>query len=186
MIKYIALLRGINISGKNKVSMPILKETFNDLGYKNVTTYLNSGNVIFSSDISNEKLIIETIHNSIKKVFNISIPIYLISYANLKDLVKNRPNWWGKNNKEIYDNIIFVISPYTYEEVYDFIGPPKENIEKIQRYKNNIFWSYNLKDYRKTNWWSSLAKDGVNNKVTVRTSGTINKILNICEEKNSI
>ena len=50
MKKYIALLRGINISGKNKVSMPLLKVAFEELGFLNVSTYINSGNVLFSSD----------------------------------------------------------------------------------------------------------------------------------------
>ena len=50
MKRYIALLRGVNISGKNKVSMAQLKQLFEDLDYKEVKTYLNSGNVIFSSD----------------------------------------------------------------------------------------------------------------------------------------
>ena len=49
-MKYIALLRGINISGKNKIAMSDLKREFTTLGYKKVITYLNSGNVVFESD----------------------------------------------------------------------------------------------------------------------------------------
>lgn len=48
--RYIALLRGVNISGKNKVPMAELKKIFEELGFGAVKTYLNSGNVIFSSD----------------------------------------------------------------------------------------------------------------------------------------
>jgi uncharacterized protein (DUF1697 family) len=51
MRTYIALLRGINISGKNKISMPLLKAAFEEIGFSNVSTYINSGNVIFSSNI---------------------------------------------------------------------------------------------------------------------------------------
>ena len=49
MGSYIALLRGINISGKNKVPMAELKKTFEELGFGAVKTYLNSGNVVFLS-----------------------------------------------------------------------------------------------------------------------------------------
>lgn len=49
-MKYIALLRGINISGKNKIAMSELKKLCEDNNYHNVKTYLNSGNVIFESD----------------------------------------------------------------------------------------------------------------------------------------
>lgn len=50
MKRYIAFLRGINISGKNKVPMAELKKGFEGLDFTEVKTYLNSGNVIFSSD----------------------------------------------------------------------------------------------------------------------------------------
>jgi uncharacterized protein (DUF1697 family) len=52
--KYVAFLRGINVSGKNKISMALLKVAFEDIGFLNVKTYINSGNVIFSSNISDK------------------------------------------------------------------------------------------------------------------------------------
>ena len=61
MKRYIALLRGINISGKNKISMPELKSHIVELGYMDVLTYLNSGNVIFSAnEVMKEFLLIES------------------------------------------------------------------------------------------------------------------------------
>lgn len=55
MERYIALLRGINVGGKNKISMPELKKMFENSGYQDVTTYINSGNVIFSSETEDRK-----------------------------------------------------------------------------------------------------------------------------------
>lgn len=55
--RYVALLRGINISGKNKIVMSELKKCFEELNFSNVLTYINSGNVIFSSDIQEMKII---------------------------------------------------------------------------------------------------------------------------------
>ena len=55
-MKYIALLRGINISGKNKISMSELKLELEKNKYQNVSTYLNSGNVIFENNIDNKDL----------------------------------------------------------------------------------------------------------------------------------
>ena len=91
MEKYIALLRGINISGKNKISMSELKKEFEILGYENVVTYLNSGNVIFTSDIVDEKNIIDSVHKMIENKFNINIPIYVIRASELKKLLENKP-----------------------------------------------------------------------------------------------
>lgn len=56
-MKYIALLREINISGKNQIAMSDLKKEFVNLSYKEVITYLNSGNVIFESDIDDKNVI---------------------------------------------------------------------------------------------------------------------------------
>ena len=54
-MKYIALLRGVNISGKNKIVMSKLKEVLEENNYQNVITYLNSGNVIFESSVTNKE-----------------------------------------------------------------------------------------------------------------------------------
>ena len=69
MKRYIALLRGVNISGKNKISMAQLKQLFEDLDYKEVKTYLNSGNVIFSSDEDDISKITSIIEEMIKNHF---------------------------------------------------------------------------------------------------------------------
>ena len=67
MMRYIAFLRGINISGKNKMPMAELKQGFERLNYTEVKTYLNSGNVIFSSDEADTFKIISRIEEMIKK-----------------------------------------------------------------------------------------------------------------------
>ena len=97
----------------------------------------------------------------------------------LEELLNHRPEWWGKDDKEIYDNVIFLIPPTTYEDVLNTIGLPNA-YEKIQEYKNTIFWSYTLKDYRKTNWWSKTASTNISNKITIRTANTVKKVLEIC------
>ena len=108
MIKYIALLRGVNISGKNKISMTKLKEEFKHLGYKEIITYLNSGNIIFNSNITDKDTIKNNIQLMIKSKFSLDIPIFIITSQELEELLNNNPNGWGKNDKETYDNIIFI------------------------------------------------------------------------------
>lgn len=100
--------------------------------------------------------------------------------SQLKELLENQPEWWGTSNKEIYDNIIFIIPPTTFEEVYNTIGEPKQELEKIKEYENNIFWSYSLKDYRKTNWWAKTASTSISNSITIRTANTMKKVLELC------
>ena len=181
-MKYIALLRGINISSKNKIDMKELKKEIENLDFSEVITYLNSGNVIFKSNIEDKGIIANNIHLMIKNKFNLDIPIFIITMQELEEILEHSPEWWGKNDKEIYNNIIFVIPPTTFKEVFETIGSPNE-YEKIQEYKNNIFWSFDLKNYRKSNWWSKTASTEISNSITIRTANTMRKILEICLKK---
>ncbi len=180
-MKYIALLRGINISGKNKIPMASLKEGFEDIGYINVVTYLNSGNVVFTSDDEREK-IVDTISLMIKEKFDLDIPVYVITSSELSDVLNNSPVWWGTDNKEIYDNIIFIIPPVTFDDVYKEIGEPSSKLEQIENYKNTVFWSFDLKKYQKCNWWVKTASVDICNKITIRTANTVRKVLELCNK----
>lgn len=181
-MKYIALLRGINISGKNKISMPELKKLLEENNYQNVSTYLNSGNIIFECNIDNKETIMDNIHTLIKTKFILDIPVYITTDKELENILNNSPKWWGSTNKEIYDNLIFIIPPTKYEEVYNTIGSPKEGLEQIEEYNNCIFWSFDLNNYRKSNWWVKTASTNIKDKITIRTANTMKKILEICQK----
>ena len=132
MKRYIALLRGINISGKNKVPMAELKKGFETLAFVEVKTYLNSGNVIFSSDEDNIRKLTDKIEEMIKNQFGLDIPVFVLSREALEDILQNAPDWWGSENKEIYDNLIFIIPPAAFSDVYNEIGEPKKELERIK------------------------------------------------------
>lgn len=177
MKRYIAFLRGINISGKNKISMAELKKGFEELGFREVKTYLNSGNVIFSSDGDKAESFANQIETMVKSQFDFDIPVYVISKEELEEILRNAPGWWGNEDKEIYDNLIFIMPPATFAEVFNEIGKPKEEFEKIKDYKTAVFWSFSRKDYQKTNWWSKTASANIRNKLTIRTANTVRKIV---------
>ena len=180
-MKYIVLLRGINISGKNKIAMSELKNSLESNNYSNVITYLNSGNVILNSDNSKE-YIVDDIRTLIKKKFNLEIPVYVIDYLELKDILEHNPNWWGTNNKEIYDNIIFVMPPISSKVVFDSVGEPSKDIDRVKEYNNIIFWSFDLNNYKKSNWWKRTATESVKDQITIRTANTMKKILELCNK----
>ena len=177
MVRYIAFLRGINISGKNKVPMAELKKGFEEIGFAEVKTYLNSGNVIFSSDEDDMVEITNRIETMIKRHFGLDIPVFVISKETLEDILTHAPDWWGSEDKEIYDNLIFIIPPATFADVFNEIGEPKEELEKIKDYKEAVFWSFSRKDYQKTNWWSKTASTKISTKLTIRTANTVRKIV---------
>ena len=177
MKRQIAFLRGINVSGKNKISMAELKDGFEKLGFQEVKTYLNSGNVIFSSDGEDVRSFTNQIETMIKNQFGLDIPVFVILKEELEDILRNAPEWWGDENKEIYDNLIFMMPPATFAEVFNQIGEPKEELEKIRDYKEVVFWSFSRKDYQKTNWWSKTASTSISKKLTIRTANTVKKIV---------
>lgn len=170
-------MRGVNISGKNKVPMAELKKGFEELDLAEIKTYLNSGNVVFSSDEDNTEKLTEQIETMIRNQFALNIPVFVISREELADILRNAPDWWGSESKEIYDNLIFIMPPATFAEVYSEIGEPKEELEKIKDYKEVIFWSFSRKDYQKTNWWSKTASANISSKLTIRTANTVRKIV---------
>ncbi len=175
--RYIAFLRGINVSGKNKIPMSELKNCFEALGFTEVKTYLNSGNAVFSNEEDSPADLTNRIEAMIKEQFGFAVPVFVIAKEELAEILQNAPDWWGKENKEIYDNLIFIIPPAAFSDVFDEIGAPKEGVEKIQNYKKAIFWSFRRKDYQKTNWWSKTANANISSKLTIRTANTVRKIV---------
>ena len=87
MKRYIALLRGINISGKNKISMSELKSGFMELGYADVITHLNSGNVVFSIDENDVNILAGKIKEMIRERFDLEIPVFVILQEELEDVL---------------------------------------------------------------------------------------------------
>lgn len=181
MEKYIAFLRGINVGGKNKIAMFDLKLAFEEISLYDVLTYINSGNVIFSSDNRNKDELIRKVEFSITTKFGLDIPVAILSIKELLDIFMNAPRWWNTGNKEIYDNTIFVIFPTSIDEVFSAVGEAKPEYEKVAQYKNVIFWSFDIKCFSKTRW-SKIANSSMNKRVTIRNASTIRKILEICGE----
>ena len=156
--------------------MAELRQNFERLGFAEVKTYLNSGNVIFSSTETNLEALAIQIEDMIHRQFGFDIPVFVTTAEALTDILRHAPNWWGTENKEVYDNLIFILPPTTFAEVWNEIGAPKEGLEQIQNYKNAIFWSFNRKTYQKTNWWPRTASSTVSRSLTIRTANTIRKI----------
>lgn len=175
MERYIALLRGINVSGKNKISMPALKIAFEEIGFLDVTTYINSGNVIFSSNLQDKNELIRKSEAAIADKFALDIPVTIVSAKELSNTLKYAPEWWIAD-KELVTYAIFVISPVSVEEVFAAVGEVKPEYEKIAHYGNVIFWSAPLKTFSKARW-SKIASSSVNNNVTIRNANTVNKLL---------
>jgi len=91
LITYIALLRGINVSGHNKIKMVELKQLFVDLAFQNIITYIQSGNVIFTSTEKKVSTIEDNIKDAIKTTFGYDIKVLVITKNELKTVFTSNP-----------------------------------------------------------------------------------------------
>lgn len=91
MTKYIAMLRGINVSGQKLIKMAELKILLDELNLKNVSTYIQSGNVLFDSDKSNQIELASLIGDKIKDKYGFDVPVIVISNDELKSISEGNP-----------------------------------------------------------------------------------------------
>ena len=89
MKTYIALLRGINVGGHKKLKMIELKLLFEDLGFKNIITYIQSGNVVFS--FAKKQDFSEMICNAIAEKYGWEVTVFVRTYREMKSVLQHSP-----------------------------------------------------------------------------------------------
>jgi len=174
---YIAILRGINVSGKNSIKMIDLKNLFESLNFNHVTTYIQSGNVIFSSDLENKNQLKELISSQIEKKFSLNIPVLVLKISELRDIFSQNPFSAEKETNSIH---------------FTFFGnqPNLENIQIIESKKaideeivirNNVAYIYCPNGYGKTKLTNNFIENKLKTIVTTRNYRTTNELLKIAE-----
>jgi len=175
MTKYIALLRGINVGGNNKIVMADLRAAFARQGFRNVTTYINSGNIIFDSDSTDETDLKAACERRIVTDFGLDIAVCVISAADLSEALEQAPAWWNQEPNTRHD-AFFVIPPMTAAELCAYVGKVKEEYEKADHYGKVIFWSAPMATFSRTRW-SKISKDkAMYRAITVRNANTTLKL----------
>jgi uncharacterized protein (DUF1697 family) len=179
MKKYIALLRGINVGGKNKLSMTDLKKAFEENDFKDVVTYINSGNIMFQTPINDELELKRKCEWIIKNNFQLEILVAIISAENLSDALSNAPLWWDadKNSKH---NAIFVIPPATIPQIIEQAQLLKPEYEQVGFHGQIIFWSAPIETFSKTRLTKFVQKNSYNH-ITIRNANTTKRLLQMTE-----
>ena len=97
MARYISILRGINVGGNRKILMADLKNLYEKLGFQNVQTYIQSGNVIFDSDQKESNTDLEQkIQQTISETFGFDVPVIVRTAEEMAESIANNPFWKGK------------------------------------------------------------------------------------------
>lgn len=106
-IKYVAFLRGINVGGKNKVKMEALREICAALGFENVKTYINSGNVIFETGEKSDDKLAAAIEKAIESELSLTLKVMVRTMAEINEIIKNNP-FAGQFDEDKYLHVLFL------------------------------------------------------------------------------
>lgn len=91
VMRYVALLRGINVSGQKKIKMVDLKAMFEQIGFNSVSTYIQSGNVVFESDGMNSNSLEDEIKKTIAFTFGFEVPVLVKTKTEIEDILRANP-----------------------------------------------------------------------------------------------
>jgi len=108
MQTYISILRGINVSGQKKIQMTDLKALYENLKFKNVSTYIQSGNVIFKRKRQSDEVLAKKIQNAIYEKYSFEVPVIIRNVEELKNTIATNPFLKEKNINEEKLHITFL------------------------------------------------------------------------------
>jgi len=135
---YLALLRGINVGGKNVIKMDFLKEIFEKMGFYDVKTYIQSGNVLFK-DIELEKVkLAKKIEEALFKNTNYEIMVLVITLSDFEKIIKDIPEEFGNNIKKYAYDVLFLMDTLKPKEIMNKIKMV-EGEDKIYEGKKALY-----------------------------------------------
>ncbi|QOG01050.1 DUF1697 domain-containing protein [Flavobacterium sp. MDT1-60] len=181
MTTHLALLRGINVSGHNMMKMEALKAMLENIGFQNVRTYLQSGNVFVDTEEESASKVGFIIKQEIFKVFGHEVPTIVITKQDLELCFKNSPYLKEKDidTKKLY--VAFVSTELKKENINDL---------KISQFKpdeacidgNRIFIKYDI-GAGKTRLEGKYIEKKLNVIVTMRNWNTVTNLLRMYSEE---
>lgn len=167
---YLSLLRGINVSGQKKILMTDLKSLYEKLGFENVQTYIQSGNVVFESKEVDAKQLQQLIFNKIKTQYGFDVPNLILSPTEIELALKNNP---FQGIEKMY--FVFL------SEV-----PLQENIDRLSQFnidnefyeiKNKVIYFHCPDGYGKAKLNNNFFEEKLKVSATTRNLRTTKKLL---------
>ena len=180
-MRYILLLRGVNVGGKNKVSMSELKELLLNAGFEDISSYINSGNLFFGSALDRE-ICISNITNVLESNYDFSIPFALVTKEEYLKERAELPDWWyGELARR---DVLFFSCNLDKSEALDFIDKSEFYNEIVYVGRHAVFWGkYDEAEFLKSTYHKKLMKQDFYKKITIRNGKTFEKIAEILENE---
>lgn len=176
---FVALLRGVNVGGKNNLSMSSLKANLVRAGFQNVTTYINSGNVIFTSSEADPRELEAKIERLLATGHKLECKVVVRSLSEMKKLVESLPATWN-GDEEWAHNVMFLRHPIDSREVLKELAP-KPDIEKVVYRPGAVLWSARCSDIKQSTM-NKLSSRKVFQDMTVRNPNTTRKLYELMKE----
>ena len=176
---YVALLRGINVGGNRKVDMKALKDTFERAGMDRVKTYINSGNVVFSSRSKSAPRIEAKLEAAIEADFGFEIKVLLRSLEQMRATVKALPASWV-NDDTMKCDVIFLWEAIDERPILKQL-PVKEGVDTVKYTPGAVLWSIPRALATKSSL-SKLVGTELYRQMTIRNSNTTRKLLALMED----
>lgn len=176
---YVALLRGINVGGNNKVEMKKLKITFEKMGFSEVKTFINSGNVIFHTEDTDQEIIITKIEAAVKRDFGIQIKVLLRDLLGMKKLVEFIPVTWI-NNSEMKCDVMFLSKEIDNKSILQHLSHDP-SIEDIKYVPGAVIWRIDRNKATKSKMFKIVGTK-LHQQMTVRNPNTVRKLYQLMRE----
>ncbi|WP_099159068.1 DUF1697 domain-containing protein [Virgibacillus ndiopensis] len=178
---YVALLRGINVGGNNKIDMKLLKQTFEKAGMNDVVTYINTGNIIFSYKRPSKTDLQRILEEAIHRDFGLQIKVVVRSFDDVSRIINAIPYTW-KNDKDMKSDVMFLWDEVDDESVLMDLTI-KPTIDTVKYVPGAILWSVDKINVTKSGI-SKIVGSKLYKQVTVRNVNTARKIYKLMQDQN--
>lgn len=179
-IKYLVLLRGINVGGSNIIKMDELKRLFEKMGFVNVVSYIQSGNMIFE-DPEKEKLKLrDRIEKALSDRLSTRINIVILTSGEIKAIVGKKPEKFGEEHDQYKYNVLFLRAPLKSKDALKKIKV-KEGVDDVFHGTNVVYFRY-LISKRTQSYISKLNTSEIYPELTIRNWNTTEKLYRLMHE----
>jgi len=179
MSRYLALLRGINVGGKNVIKMADLRECFEKAGFTDVLTYIQSGNVIFNSPREERKSLTARIEKMLNTAFDNRVSVVLRSKQQLQTSVASAPDAFGTLAKQFQYDIIFLKEPLTAKVALKEVET-KSGVDVVVAGRGVLYFSRLISKASQSRL-SRLVSKPVYQQMTIRNWNTTTKLLQLIQ-----
>jgi|SRR5215211_5910994 len=177
---FVALLRGVNVGGNNMISMSSLKKSFESLGFTDVSTYINSGNIIFTAKELDARKLELKIERMLAKDYKLESKVVVRSLPEMAKLVESLPASWSAGDSSWRYNVMFLRHSIDSEKILDEL-PAKTDVEQIVYRPGTLLWSAQVKELRQT-IFHKLSSRKVFQDMTVRNLNTTKKLYELMKK----